>query len=67
MDIRSCTANNDFELEAEVPRTVMKVETANINLCEFGCYDWVYFRNNAVTYPNDKWVLGKWLAPSNQH
>ena len=34
------------------------------HLCEFGWYDWVYFRDNAVTYPNGKWVLGRWLGPS---
>ena len=60
MEIRSCTANNVFELKIEVQRTVMKDETANIiHLFEFGWYDWVYFRDNAVTYPNDKWVLGR--------
>ena len=65
MEIRSCTANNVFEFKGEVPRTVMKGETVNItHLCEFGWYDWVYFRDNAVTYPNDKWVLGRWLGPS---
>ena len=65
MEIRSCTVNNVFELKGDVPMTVMKGETANItHLCEFGWYDWVYFRDNAVTYPNDKWVLGRWLGPS---
>ena len=43
----------------------MKGETANITqLCEFGWYDWVYFGDNAVTYPDDKSVLGRWLSPS---
>ena len=43
----------------------MKGETANItHFCEIGWYDRVYFRDNAVTYPNDKWVLGRWLGPS---
>ena len=65
MEIRSCTANNVFELKSEGPKTVMKGETANItHLHEFGWYDWVYFRDNAVTYPNDKWVLGRWLGPA---
>ena len=64
MEIRSCTTNNVFELKCEVPRTVIKSETANItHLCEFGWYDWVYFRDNAGTYPDDKWV-GRWLGPS---
>ena len=65
MDIRSCTANNVFELKGKVPRTVMKGETSSItHLCVIGWYDWVYFGDNAVTYPNDKWVLGRWLDPS---
>ena len=65
MEIRSCTTKNVFELKGEVPRIVMKGETANItHLFEFGWYDWVYIRDNAVTYPNDKLVLGRWLGPS---
>ena len=65
MEIRSCTANYVFELKGEVPSTVRKGETVNItHLCEFGRYDWVYFRDNAVTYLNDKWCLGRWLGPS---
>ena len=64
MEIRSCTAKNAFELKGEGPRTVMKGETANITqLCEFGCYHWVYFRDNAIIYPEDKWVLERWLGP----
>ena len=44
----------------------MKSETPNItHLCEFGWYDWVYFRDTAVTNPNDKWVLGRWHGPGN--
>ena len=63
--IWSSTASNIFELEGEVPKTVMNGETSNITqLCEFGWYDWVYFCDNAVTYPDDKWVLGRWLEPS---
>ena len=64
-EIQSTTASNIFRLEGEVPKTVMNGETTNITqLCEFGWYDWVYFRDNAVTYPDDKWVLGRWLGPS---
>ena len=63
--IWSSTARNIFELEGEVPKMVMNGETTNITqLCEFGWYDWVYFHDNAVTYPDDKWVLGSWLGPS---
>ena len=49
MEIRSCMTNTVFELKGEIPRTVMKGETVNItHLYEFGWYDWVYFRDNAV-------------------
>ena len=66
METRSYTANNVFELKGEVLRTVMKGETANTtHLCEFCWYDRVYFRDNAVTYPDDKWALGRWIGISN--
>ena len=56
-EIWSSTASNIFELEGEVLKTAMNGETTNITqLCEFGWYDWVYFCDNAVTYPDDKWV-----------
>ena len=49
-EIQSSTARNILKLEGEVPKTVMNGETTNITqLCEFGWYDWVYFRNNVVT------------------
>ena len=60
----SSTASNIFELEGEVSKMAMNRETTNTTqLCEFGWYDWVYFRDNAVTYPDDKWI-GRWLGPS---
>ena len=43
----------------------LRGETANItHICEFGWYDWVYYKENAVTYLDDKWHLGRWLGPS---
>ena len=43
----------------------LRGETANItHICEFGWYDWVYYKENAVTQPDDKWLLGWWLGPS---
>ena len=62
VEIQSSTASNISELEDEVLKTVMNGDTTNVTqLCEFGWYDWVYFCDNAVTYPDDKWVLGQWL------
>ena len=57
--------NDVIKLDGEVPKTKMRGETANITyICEFGWYDWVYYRENAVTYLDDKWHLGRWLGPS---
>ena len=43
----------------------LRGESANItHICKFGWYDWVYYKENAVTYPDDKWHLGRWLGPS---
>ncbi len=43
----------------------MNGETANItHLCEFAWYDWIYFRDSSISYPEDKWVLGRWLGPA---
>ena len=58
-EIRSSTVNDVFELDGEVPKTKLRGETANItHICEFGWYDWVYYKENAVTYPDNKWHLG---------
>ena len=63
--IRLSTVNNVFELDGEVSKTKLRCETANItHIWEFGWYDWVYYKENAVTYPDDKWHLGQWLGPS---
>ena len=64
-EIRSSTVNDAFELDGEDRKTKLRGETANItHICEFGWYDWVYYRENAVTYPDDKWDVGRWLGPS---
>ena len=64
-EIQSSTVNNIFELYGEVLKTKLRGETANItHICEFGWYDWVYYKENAFTYPDDKWLLGWWLGPS---
>ena len=57
--------NDVFELDGEVPKTKLRGETANItHISEFGWYNWVYYKENAVTYPYDKSLLGQWLGPS---
>ena len=63
--IRSNTAHDIFTLNAKVPETVMSGETSDISqFCEFEWYEWVYFRDQTVSYPEDKLVLGRYLGPS---
>jgi hypothetical protein len=43
----------------------MAGQTADIShICEFGWYDWVMFRDNVATYPDDKLTLGRYLGPA---
>jgi hypothetical protein len=63
--IRSHTANDIFSTGGEVPETIMKGGTADISqICEFGWYDWVMFRDTIAAFPDDKLVLGRYLGPA---
>ena len=63
--IRSCTVNDIYETAGETPETIMTGQTADIShICEFGWYDWVMFRDNVATYPDDKLTLGRYLGPA---
>ena len=54
-----------FELDGMNPETKMPVETSEITtFCEFGWYQWVYFRDISVTFPGYKLVLGRYCEPS---
>jgi hypothetical protein len=57
--IRSSTNNNVYMTDGEVPETIMTGSTADIShICEFGWYDWVMFRDNLPTFPDNKLILG---------
>jgi hypothetical protein len=63
--IRSNTAHNLFQLESEVPFTWMGNGTADISaICEYGWYEWVYYRDENAPFPNDSEVLGRYLGPA---
>ena len=63
--IRSCTVNDIYETNGETPENIMTGQTADIShICEFGWYDWVMFRDNVQTYPDDKLTLGRYLGPA---
>ncbi len=49
----------------QVPETIMMGNTADINhIAEFGWYDWVMFRDNVPSFPDDKLILGCYLGPA---
>jgi hypothetical protein len=63
--IRSHTAHDLSVLEDEVPETLMTGSTTNIyDLCKFGWYDWVYFWDTSVSFPNNKETLRRYLGPA---
>ena len=63
--IRSCTSNGIYMTAGQTPETIMSGSTADIsNICEFAWYDWVIFRDNVPTYPDNKLILGRYLGPA---
>ena len=63
--IRSCTCNDIYGTGGEAPETIMSGSTANIShISKFGWYEWVMFRDNTPTFPDDKLVLGRYLGPA---
>ena len=63
--IRSNTALDILDLDRMTPETKISGETSNITtFCEFGWYQWLYFRYTSVTFLGDKLVLGRYCGPS---
>ena len=54
----SCTSNNIYMTTGQVSETIMTGNTTDIShIAEFGWYDWVMFRDNKPSYPDDKLIL----------
>lgn len=63
--VRSCTCNDIYMTAGQVPETIMTGSTADIShIAEFGWYDWVMYRDNVPSYPDDKLILGRYLGPA---
>jgi hypothetical protein len=63
--VRSCTSIDTYMTAGQVPETIMTGNTANIShIAEFGWYDWVMFRDNEPSFPDDKLILGHYLGPA---
>ena len=62
--VRSHTAINSFELQGQVPETVLSGQTADISpFVELPWYAWVYYWDSKAQYPESKEKLGRWLGP----
>ena len=58
------TTHTAYALQDEVPETIMTRQTAdNSNICEYDWYEWVMFRDNTTSYPDDKLSLGRYIGP----
>ena len=63
--IRSHTALDKYELQGQVPKTIISGQTTDIFLfIELPFYAWVKFWDNLVKYPEPKEQLGHWLGPA---
>ena len=63
--INSLTAKNAFKLHGSTPHTVTTGDEDDIsNLCQYGWYEWCYFRDHTAAFPNNKEVLGRVLGPA---
>ena len=61
----SNTSNDIYMANGKVPETMMTGSTADTShICEFAWFDWVMFRDNTPTFPDDKLILGRYLGPA---
>ena len=59
------TSHTAYEIQGEVPETIMTGQTAEIsNICEYDWYKCVIFRDNTTSYPYDKLTLGRYIFPA---
>ena len=63
--INNLTARSTFKLQRNTPHTTLMNNQGDISsLCQFGWYDWCYFRDHGASFPFGKEVLGRVLGPA---
>ena len=63
--INNLPAKNAFKLHGSTPHTVTTCDEGDIsNLCQYGWYEWCYFRDQTAAFPINKEVLGRVLDPA---
>ena len=58
------TANNLYQLQGQNPYMATLNDMGDIYLCQFGWYEWVYFRQHTAQFPRQKSELGRCLGPT---
>ena len=62
--IRLHTALDIYDLEDQVPETLMSEQTGDIShICEFEWFQWVMFYEPTSSYSDDKAQIRRWLGP----
>ena len=60
------TTKDLFQLQGHKPHFATFGEEGDISkICQFGWYEWVYFRETTVKFPFPAHVLGHCLGPAN--
>ena len=63
--IRSDTTHDIYQLDGEVPKTVISHKTSDISqFCKLDRFEWVMFQNETALFPDDVLKLGHFLGPS---
>ena len=63
--INNLTAKNVFRLHGTTAHTHTTGEEGDIsNLCQYGWYEWCYYREQTAAFPHNKEVLGRVLGPA---
>ena len=57
--INNLMAKDNFKLHGMTPHTATLAEEGDISsLCQFGWYEWCYYREQTTAFPNNREVLG---------
>ena len=63
--VTNMTANNLFQLQGQTSHFATFGEEGDIsNICNFGWYEWVYFRETTAAFPYPAHVLGRCFGPA---
>ena len=63
--INNLTAKDNFQLHGTTPHTTTIAGEGDISsLCQFGWYEWCYYREQTAAFPHNREVLGRVLGPA---